>query len=454
MYKPVPYEIFHVHTRRCKHAGNHNDEEYIEKAIELGALRIVFTDHAPFPGNPFGNRMDYEELSEYIETIKALKEKYKNRIEILCGLEAEYLPSYADHISSLRNMNGIDVMVLGQHFYEHEQGRYSFSDDDKSKEYLGLLKAMTQGIKSYCFDVVAHPDRVFRRIEKFGEEEKQATEDFLAEVKEHYYLKLELNYSSMHSNNQYRKEFWELWQKKTSAEVIFGFDAHSPDEIAKAWDSRIHFTGKPFTRLDGVEKSLTCALIKSKDCSQKPIPPLTNAELKEFVRAQKQFPGQFEHMNAAKFFSICRCLYNELVKYHICYDECLYDDELYCLFRMFTEETTGLTKITSYESEEEFWQTYDNRCGYHLEEIVFGRANIILDEFENPSRIKAIAPVSPKGAKDIIKKSKEVIVYFTDRGFLMAKERWMPILVRAIINCHRKGFPVYLRTSESEYDNI
>ncbi|MBQ2577396.1 MAG: PHP domain-containing protein [Lachnospiraceae bacterium] len=43
-------EIFHVHTFRCGHAAEVEDEAYVKKAIELGADKITFTDHAPFPG--------------------------------------------------------------------------------------------------------------------------------------------------------------------------------------------------------------------------------------------------------------------------------------------------------------------------------------------------------------------------------------------------------------------
>ena len=31
---------------------------YVKRAIELGAHSIWFSDHSPFPGDPFGNRMN------------------------------------------------------------------------------------------------------------------------------------------------------------------------------------------------------------------------------------------------------------------------------------------------------------------------------------------------------------------------------------------------------------
>ena len=79
--------LFHVHTFRCGHAEMVSDEEYIKKAIGLRATDICFTDHAPFPGNPFGGRMKYEELPEYISTLKNLKEQYQRKIKIHIGLE-------------------------------------------------------------------------------------------------------------------------------------------------------------------------------------------------------------------------------------------------------------------------------------------------------------------------------------------------------------------------------
>ena len=83
MYKPIEGEIFHVHTWRCKHASEEQDYEYVEKAIDLGADRIVFTDHSPFPGNPFRSRMEIEQLPEYISSLCQLKKEYGAKIDAI-----------------------------------------------------------------------------------------------------------------------------------------------------------------------------------------------------------------------------------------------------------------------------------------------------------------------------------------------------------------------------------
>ena len=80
----------------CKprNAGG-EDEEYVLKAIEAGYEVIGFSDHCAWPYEDFVSpiRMKEEKIEEYAESIKKLREKYKDRIEILIGLETEYYPT-------------------------------------------------------------------------------------------------------------------------------------------------------------------------------------------------------------------------------------------------------------------------------------------------------------------------------------------------------------------------
>lgn len=79
--------IFHVHGYRCRHATDERKIEYIEKAIELDASQIIFTDHAPFPKNPFNYRTDMDELQDYVKTLHILQKKYADMITVKTGLE-------------------------------------------------------------------------------------------------------------------------------------------------------------------------------------------------------------------------------------------------------------------------------------------------------------------------------------------------------------------------------
>ena len=85
-------EAFHIHTVRCGHASADPAETYVQSACRLGLKRITFTDHGPFPSNPFSGRMRIEELDVYEKELKALRKQYGGQIDICIGLEIEYLP--------------------------------------------------------------------------------------------------------------------------------------------------------------------------------------------------------------------------------------------------------------------------------------------------------------------------------------------------------------------------
>ena len=109
---------YHSHTYRCKHADlDFKDEEYIKDYIKIGLKKIVFTDHCPEKNeidNRQNMRMSYETRKEYLSSIKALAEKYTDKIEIKVGYEVEYLPGEEENIKELKEET--DKIILGQHF--------------------------------------------------------------------------------------------------------------------------------------------------------------------------------------------------------------------------------------------------------------------------------------------------------------------------------------------------
>ena len=236
--------IFHVHTRRCKHASDENDEEYIRRALQLGANEIVYTDHAPFPGDPFTNRMDYGELEEYIDSIHALKKKYRGKIEVHVGLEIEYLPSYINYYKDLKNNSSIDLLMIGQHHYEVRKNIYSYMLDNKTMEHIGIVNAMLQGMDTGLFDVIAHPDRAFRRVKEWTSELTDLSNKIIQKAIDHN-IGIEKNYRSIRQENQFREEFWKL--VPNNARVVYGCDAHRTNELVLAQDIKygcIHTIGK------------------------------------------------------------------------------------------------------------------------------------------------------------------------------------------------------------------
>ena len=93
---------YHIHTPLCKHAVG-DPEDYIEYALKMGLKEIGFADHIPLPDEiDLKHRMVKEQLEEwYIEKILKLKDKYRDRIEIKLGIEADYYPGTEEFVSDI-----------------------------------------------------------------------------------------------------------------------------------------------------------------------------------------------------------------------------------------------------------------------------------------------------------------------------------------------------------------
>jgi histidinol-phosphatase (PHP family) len=226
--------LFHVHSYRCGHAGSEKDEEYIIKALDMGADTISFSDHAPFPGDPFGSRMKIGQLDEYCSTLSALREKYRERIKVEISLETEYIPMYESYYQDLNASGKFDYLILGQHMC-YDGKDYSFawpSERKNAEEHIGLVKAMIEGIKSGFFRYTAHPDRAFRRLRKWTPEADDLS-GRLIEAAVESGITLEKNLSSMEKHNYYRPEFWKL--VPDSVPVVWGVDAHATKELERIY---------------------------------------------------------------------------------------------------------------------------------------------------------------------------------------------------------------------------
>lgn len=235
--------LFHVHTRRCGHAGNETDEEYIKTALQCHYKEIYFTDHAPFPGNPFGGRMKVEELNQYISDLQYLKDKYAEKIAVHIGLEIEWFLEYKSYYEALKEMP-IDTLLLGQHMAKTDSNLYTYNMEQRSEEYQYLADAVMEGIESGYFDAVAHPDRVFMRSLKWIKE-YDAISTGIINTAAYNHVMIERNYNSM-LHNPYYYNFWENIKNKDISQgyiLIDGADAHSTWEIFDFNKSVVSYKG-------------------------------------------------------------------------------------------------------------------------------------------------------------------------------------------------------------------
>jgi histidinol-phosphatase (PHP family) len=162
---------YHCHSRFDD--GHGELEEYVQAALGKGLRTLGFSGHAPVPfacdwtiPSPL--------LPEYLETARRLQATYRDRIELLVGLEVDYIPDITSpRTAEIRAMN-LDFTVGSVHFLgrladgelwtadgppkELEQGvAESFSGDIRKtvEGYFGRVRDM---VDKAAPDIIGHFD--------------------------------------------------------------------------------------------------------------------------------------------------------------------------------------------------------------------------------------------------------------------------------------------------------
>ena len=218
----------HTHTVRCRHA-NGTEREYIENAISGGLGTLGFSDHAPyaFPDGYYsGFRMIPEVQKDYVDTLSALRDEYKDKIDIKIGYETEYYPAYFSETLKMITQYEVDYLILGQHFLGNEIGdRYSGGETDSEKELIRYVDQVNEALDTGVFTYVAHPDTfnftgddaVFDR--HYGR---------LIEHAKKLGIPLEINFLGLRCGRFYPHERFFRLCGEIGAPVCCGCDAHSP----------------------------------------------------------------------------------------------------------------------------------------------------------------------------------------------------------------------------------
>lgn len=234
---------YHTHTRRCHHALDVDDKEYVISAISAGFDILAFTDHVPFVTVPYPeehpDRMTYDEMNGYLASITYLKEKYKNQIKILVGFEFEYYPEYLEYYQMLRTKT--DIMIVGQHNLVPLIKDYGIYNDD-----LGVMTYANQikgCLDAGLADIVAHPDYFMLGRGQWTKACEEAAHMICKTSKENQ-IPLEINLNGLRYGKKlidktecfpypYRK-FWEI-AAIYGCQAIYGYDAHDPQTLQEDW---------------------------------------------------------------------------------------------------------------------------------------------------------------------------------------------------------------------------
>ena len=222
----------HTHTFRCNHA-NGTEREYVENAIAGGLSTFGFSDHGPcaFTGEYYsGFRMAREAQDGYIDTLTALREEYRDKIDIKFGYELEYYPALFSETSKLIMRREVDYVILGQHFTNNEtDGVFCGNATEDEGIFAGYVDQVNEALDTGFFTYVAHPDN-FNFVGDDAIYDKHYSR--LIEHAKKVGIPLEINFLGLRWGRHYPKErFWQLCGE-IGAPVCVGCDAHSPEDAA------------------------------------------------------------------------------------------------------------------------------------------------------------------------------------------------------------------------------
>ena len=214
------------------------DEDYIIKAIAEGVKVLGFSDHAPYlyPNGYVSNyKMPPENAPQYISALLLLREKYRDKIDIRIGFEAEYYPLlWESTLEFWKKLGSVEYLILGQHFtreeYPYELSVHAFSGIKEASHLKEYVSTVTEGIKTKKFTYIAHPD-VANYMGTDLDLYREQMRHLVLAAKE-YDTPLELNLLGIAFERNYPAPmFWEV-ASELSPRVILGCDAHQPRRVA------------------------------------------------------------------------------------------------------------------------------------------------------------------------------------------------------------------------------
>ena len=221
----------HTHTTRCQHAKG-EDREYVECAIEAGFEVLGFSEHAPYLyGTDYVSpmRMKVSDMDGYVDSVLSLKKEYEKDIEIYCGLEMEYFPLYFDKTMEFIDQYPIDYMLLGQHYYNDENGKISPKYGWSDEEHLALyIDRVLTGLATDRFLYVSHPD-----LMQFNGSMELYRKYMMTIVKElkRRNMPIEINMNGLRCGLHYPTPEFVKMGVENGNDFIIGVDAHAPKEL-------------------------------------------------------------------------------------------------------------------------------------------------------------------------------------------------------------------------------
>lgn len=262
----------HTHTQFCKHGSENHLREYAERAAALGFERYTVSEHPPLPEQWVDDAvlmrelaMDRSELKAYLDCAKDVKREFAGRLDVAIGLEMDYLferETFTDQVlaEAAEQLGGwVEDVVISVHFLPGRGGMrcVDFKADDFRDNLLSYYGSMEKVTDAY-YDHVENAIRStwkwpwrkrlghVQLIEKFRSALPPIDEEQIRERLMKVLPLLAANAVGIDVNTAglrkptcgkaYVPEWFMRECVTRGIPLVYGSDAHRPEEVGSGWD--------------------------------------------------------------------------------------------------------------------------------------------------------------------------------------------------------------------------
>lgn len=157
---------FHLHSEFSGDCSSPM-EEMIEKAIFLGMSHLCFTEHMDpdYPTDTPDGLNFLLDTPAYYKKWKEFREKYKEKITLLFGVELGIQPHITQKLEDFVSSHNFDFIIASSHLLYGEDPYYPDFFHNRSEEavYTDYFKEIIHNINTFPhFDVYGHLDYIVR----------------------------------------------------------------------------------------------------------------------------------------------------------------------------------------------------------------------------------------------------------------------------------------------------
>ncbi|WP_179295548.1 histidinol-phosphatase [Bacillus sp. FJAT-45350] len=242
---PIKFDL-HTHHDRCGHARG-EIEDYIKAAIDEGLQVIGIADHSPYfhkkEDHPSpGITMAKSDFPNYVKEVLALKEKYKEQIQVLLGIECDFFEGNMGAYQNQLNNYPFDYIIGSVHFVDDisifKKGRWEgLSNSEKKRTKDTYYKIIEQSARCGMFQVLGHIDAMKGFYPEFSAIETEVIDQTLKVIGEKG-IAIEINTSgkTKDSGGWYPSD--EILERALHHHVYvtFGSDAHDPYRVGDEFE--------------------------------------------------------------------------------------------------------------------------------------------------------------------------------------------------------------------------